>query len=117
MAAKVQSALAVAQTATVDPVGMAQFMSYFVSALQGAWANMATRTNAVLPKDGSEALTGPLQLATYTVAGLPTAGTAGRKAYVSDGAASIAWGATVTGGGSTKYMVWDNGVHWTVAGK
>lgn len=53
----------------------------------------------------------------YTVAALPAAGTAGRQAHVTDGAAALAWGATVTGGGSTRYLVWDNGTNWTVVGK
>jgi hypothetical protein len=57
-----------------------------------------------------------LYLRALTVATLPTAA-AGALAYVSDGAASLAWGATVTGGGSTKYLVWYNGSNWTVAGK
>jgi hypothetical protein len=52
----------------------------------------------------------------YTVAGLPT-GVAGMTAYVTDGTAALAWGATVTGGASTKYLVWYNGVSWTVIGK
>lgn len=53
-----------------------------------------------------------------TVATLPTS-VAGRYAYVTDGDASLAWGATVvnTGGGATKYLVWYNGSNWTVAGK
>ena len=51
-----------------------------------------------------------------TVATLP-AGQTGAVASVSDGAASLAWGATVTGGGSTKYLVWHNGTNWTVIGK
>jgi hypothetical protein len=52
----------------------------------------------------------------YTVATLPTA-VAGMTAYVTDGTASLAWGATVTGGASTKYLVWYNGTNWTVVGK
>lgn len=52
----------------------------------------------------------------YTVATLPT-GAFGQLGTVSDGAAALAWGATVTGGGSTKYLVWFNGANWTVAGK
>jgi hypothetical protein len=52
----------------------------------------------------------------YTVATLPAA-VAGMVAYVTDGTAALAWGATVTGGGSTKYLVWYNGTNWTVAGK
>jgi hypothetical protein len=51
-----------------------------------------------------------------TVATLPT-GILGRTAFVTDGTASLAWGATVTGGGSTKYFVGFNGTNWTVIGK
>jgi hypothetical protein len=53
----------------------------------------------------------------YTVGALPAAGTVGRIARVTDGAAALAWGATVTGGGTTPYLVWDNGTNWTVFGK
>jgi len=53
----------------------------------------------------------------YTVATLPASPTTGRLAVVTDGAASLAWGATVTGGASTKYLVWFNGSAWTVLGK
>jgi len=56
-------------------------------------------------------------LGAYTVGTLPAAGTVGRTAYVTDGAAALAWGATVTGGAAVKYLVWDNGTAWTVAGK
>jgi hypothetical protein len=58
-------------------------------------------------------------LAALTVATLPAAGTAGRYSYVTDGDAALAWGATVinSGAGATKYLVWDNGTNWTVAGK
>jgi hypothetical protein len=52
-----------------------------------------------------------------TVATLPASPTTGQFAAVTDGAASLAWGATVTGGGSTTYLVWWNGTNWTVTGK
>lgn len=52
----------------------------------------------------------------YTVATLPTPST-GRQAVVTDGTASLAWGAAVTGGGSTTYLVWYNGSGWKVMGK
>ena len=40
-------------------------------------------------------------------------------AYVTDGDAGLAWGATAvnSGAGATKYLVWYNGTNWTVAGK
>jgi hypothetical protein len=52
-----------------------------------------------------------------TVATLPVSPTTGQVASVNDGVASLAWGATVTGGGSAKYLVWYNGTNWTVLGK
>ena len=39
------------------------------------------------------------------------------RTVVTDGTASLAWGATVTGGASTKYLVWFNGAAGTVIGK
>lgn len=53
----------------------------------------------------------------FTVAKLPTNAVLGQKAVVTDGTAALAWGATVTGGGATKYLVWWNGANWTVLGK
>lgn len=54
----------------------------------------------------------------YTVATLPTA-VIGKMARVTDGDASLAWGATVinSGAGATSYLVWYNGTSWTVVGK
>lgn len=59
-----------------------------------------------------------VQHTALTVATLPT-GVAGATAYVTDGDAALAWGATVvnSGSGATKYLVWYNGSNWTVAGK
>jgi hypothetical protein len=56
-----------------------------------------------------------VQLSAMTVAALPTP-VGGRVAYVSDGAAGLSWGATVTEGGTTSYLVWANGTNWTVVG-
>jgi hypothetical protein len=58
-------------------------------------------------------LSSTLKLGAYSVAGLPTAGTAGRIAYVTDALAPT-YGATVVGGGSVKTLVFDNGTNWTV---
>ena len=49
----------------------------------------------------------------YTVAGLPAAGTAGRKAYVTDQlTACVLAGAALTGGGAVVCPVFDNGTAW-----
>jgi hypothetical protein len=53
----------------------------------------------------------------FTFATLPAAPAAGFHAYITDGAASLAWGANAAGGGTTKYFVWYNGTAWTVIGK
>lgn len=46
------------------------------------------RVNATLPKDGTEAMTGPLELSSYLTAARPTAADyEGAIIYVSDGAA------------------------------
>jgi hypothetical protein len=52
-----------------------------------------------------------------TLAQLPASPATGQTATVTDGAPALAWGATVTGGGSAKYLVWWNGAAWTVVGK
>jgi hypothetical protein len=51
------------------------------------------------------------------VSALPTAPTVGQEAVVTDGQPALAWGATVTGGGTTYYKVAWNGTNWTVMAK
>ena len=66
--------------------------------------------------DGSNGVTtnpGYLTANVYTVAGLPAAGTAGRKAFVSN-ALSPTFGSAVAGGGSVTIPVFDNGTTWIV---
>lgn len=55
-----------------------------------------------------------IQLKNYTVATLPAAGTAGRRAYVTDATAPT-WLGALTGGGAVRCPVFDNGTAW-VAG-
>lgn len=54
------------------------------------------------------------RLRVYTVATLPAAGTAGRRAAVSD-ALAPAYGAVVAGGGAVNIPVYDNGAAWVTA--
>jgi hypothetical protein len=83
-----------------------------VIAVQGTDTNIDL---SLSPKGtGSVILNGPIQVKNYTVATLPTAGTAGRRAYVTD-ATSPTWLGTLTGGGAVKCPVFDNGTAW-VAG-
>jgi hypothetical protein len=60
---------------------------------------------------GSIVATAPVRLQGYTVATLPTAGTAGRTAYVTDATAPTYLG-TLTGGGAVRTPVFDNGTAW-----
>jgi len=63
---------------------------------------------------GNGTFGGPIRIsAGYTVATLPTAGTAGRYAYVTDQLTTCAAaGAALTGGGSVVCPVFDNGSAW-----
>jgi hypothetical protein len=49
----------------------------------------------------------------YTFGTLPAAGTNGRYAQISDGAAAPVWGAAAAGGGAVQTPVFDNGAAWT----
>jgi hypothetical protein len=64
-----------------------------------------------------EAVKFPQSTLSYTVATLPSSPSIGSMANVTDGTSGLAWGATVTGGHSTPYLVWWNGTNWTVVGK
>ena len=55
-------------------------------------------------------------LPSYLVASLPS-GTIGQLAYVTNGTSGLAWGATVAGTQTTKYLCWYNGANWTVVGE
>lgn len=54
------------------------------------------------------------RLRAYTVGTLPTAGTAGRRAYVTDATAPT-YGATLTGSGAVVVPVFDDGTNWVSA--
>ena len=60
---------------------------------------------------GSVIATAPVKLQGYTVATLPTAGVAGRFAYVTDATAPTYRG-TLTGGGAAVTLVFDTGAAW-----
>lgn len=64
-----------------------------------------------------QAVNFPENVKGYTVATLPSSPSIGSMAYVTDGTSGLSWGNTVTGGHSTKYLVWWNGANWTVLGE
>lgn len=93
-----------------------QWSSSLVRKLIDALSAYATRLNVALPNDGSEPMTGPLQVATYAFAGLPASPTVGMMVYISNSATNT-WGAAITTTGSDKVLAWFNGTNWTVVGK
>jgi hypothetical protein len=56
---------------------------------------------------------GPVHTGVYTVAALPAAGTAGRRAFVSD-ATVTTFASVAAGGGSNEVPVYDDGTHWRI---
>lgn len=88
-----------------------------VNALAQLFTQLGTRANASLPEDGSEPMTGPLRVATYTYATRPSTLINGMIFRISD-ATTNTWGATVSaGGGSDNILCWYNGTAITVVGK
>lgn len=65
--------------------GVVGFTEVLVKQLVATFQEVGFRLNRTLPSDGSEAMTGPLSLMSYTVAGLPAAADyEGAAVYVSD---------------------------------
>lgn len=67
-------------------------------------------------KAGAVTAAGTIKAAGYTVAALPAAGTAGRRAYVTDSNAALTAGigAIVAAGGANVVPVFDDGVNWRI---
>lgn len=81
--------------------GIVDAFGTLIMQLSTVLSEMGYRINRVLPKDGTEAMTGPLELMTYTVAALPTASDHdGAIIYVSDGGA----GAVFRGSNGTSWV-------------
>lgn len=101
MAAKIASNIPAQVSMVSDVGGLSLIVSQLINAIQGWVALAATRVNASLPEDGSEAMSGPLTLSTYTVATRPTAASApGAVIFVSDGGA----GAVFQGSNGTAWV-------------
>lgn len=74
----------------------------------------STPTTAVtVDASQNTAFAGTVRMAAYTVATLPAAGTAGRRAYVTNALTPVALSAVV-GGGAVTVPVFDNGTTWIV---
>jgi len=78
---------------------------------------LALQTNGItaVTVDTSQNVTfaGTAKTAGYLVASLPAAGTAGRRAYVTNALTPVAFSAVV-GGGAVTVPVFDNGTTWIV---
>jgi len=72
-------------------------------------------TTTALTLDSSQNATfvGWVKMPVYTVATLPAAGTAGRRAFVNNALTPVAL-STVVGGGALTVPVFDNGTNWIV---
>jgi hypothetical protein len=70
--------------------------------------------NTTNPGAGNLSVTGTVRTSGYTVATLPAAGVAGRRAYVTDATLPTYLGALV-GGGAVVCPVFDNGTAWVSA--
>ena len=86
-----------------------QSNSYVNSAQIVGQINLTTQVNGILPVANGGMGTG----VAYTVATLPTAGSQGRRAWVTN-ALAPAFGAAVVGGGTVVIPVFDNGTTWIV---
>lgn len=81
--------------------GIFATVSELIRRLVELFSEFAFRINKVLPMDGTEPMTGPLMLATFTVATRPTASSwTGSIIFVSDGAA----GAKFQGSDGTNWV-------------
>jgi hypothetical protein len=76
---------------------------------------LATSGTTALTIDSSQNSTfaGLVNMKVYTVSTLPTAGTAGRRAFVNNALTPVALSAVV-GGGALTVPVFDNGTNWIV---
>lgn len=100
------------------PLNLGAGATDLVTQLQGVIRQLASsNANMLSLISAIQAVNFPQTVKGYIVATLPSSPAIGALAYVTDGTAALSWGATVTGGHSTKYLVWWNGANWTVVGE
>lgn len=84
-----------------------------VLVLQTANSSGTATTALTIDTSQNSVFAGTIRMAAYTVATLPAAGTAGRRAYVTNALTPVALSAVV-GGGAVTVPVFDNGSTWIV---
>jgi len=95
--------------------GGTNLTAFTANGIMYASSTSALATSSALTFDGTNfATTGTIKTGGYTVATLPAAGTAGRRAYVTNALAPT-YGSAVVGGGAVVIPVFDNGTIWIVA--
>jgi hypothetical protein len=102
------------------PVAVALTGAELVEIVQagGSYRTTTGAIAALAALSGGAGLITGIALSPILISALPAAPLAGMFAYISNGAAGLAWGAVATTTtGSTPYLVWYNGTSWTVVGK
>ena len=102
------------QTTNIQAAATASGSTKTINLGTGGLSGSTTTINIGSTFGTTIVLNAPIQLAAYTVATLPAAGTAGRRAYVTDALAPTFLTA-LTGGGAVVCPAFDNGTAW-VAG-
>jgi len=104
----------VSQTTNIQAGATASGSTKTINLGTGGLSGSTTTINIGSADGTSINLNAPIRMAAYTVATLPAAGTAGRRAYVTDATAPTFLAALV-GGGAVRCPAFDNGTAW-VAG-
>lgn len=81
--------------------------------LQTTTAGGVATTAVTVDTSQNTTFAGTIRMVAYTVATLPAAGTAGRRAYVTNALTPVSLSAVV-GGGAVTVPVFDNGSTWIV---
>jgi len=115
-ALRLGTSASVAAIEGVDQTGSGSYQSIQLGGADIAFTISGVSKATISSAGNFTVSAGAIKPGTFTVATLPTP-SEGMIAYVTDGTGGLAWGATVTGGSTTRYLVWYNGTNWTVVGK
>lgn len=102
------------QTTNIQAAATASGSTKTINLGTGGLSGSTTTINIGSTFGTTIVLNAPIQMAAYTVATLPAAGTAGRRVYVTDALAPMFLTA-LTGGGAVVCPAFDNGTAWVAA--